>query len=379
MGNRADMTPVTAHAQLLRQLLRGGPLHVRPSDYLSEDEFASAPARELSPYVDLVYSSSLGQGIKLSWKEDISSGYLETARFHDAFSFLRIDAQLANDCVVTRHGDGCIVAQFFPKKTLVADGRADPAKATPMPACRLTRYPPSTAKTQRLCSPRVLSHFGIVLEPSRLASVIGMHEEELPGTVRRLCSADGCETDQVIEVPLTVSLCTSLGTVLNYDGNGPVRATYLYAKLLGILVEVVRLAGHCEQINCARYGLSERDEQILHRARNYVLSNLYEDLTLAGIARAVGTNRTKLAHGFRILFGQTVADFVREARLSRALVRLQSGPVSVTDVAFESGYADATTFGRAFKRRFGVSPRNTWSRGDQPAFRSARPPPPHNG
>lgn len=358
-------------ARILQQLLRSEHVQVRPAEYLAESAYALDSIPDVARYVDLTYSSAFGHGVRLSWNEASSFGTIEAARFHAGFSFLMLEAELSNCRTATRYGDGCIVVQFFPRKTLIAGAAAGSDRAIPLPACRLTRYAPGTARTQRLCSPTRLSHVGIVLEATTLMSIIGMSDADLPENMQQLCAAPE-HGDQIIDLPLTADLCSSIGMLMNYDGTGAARATYLYAKLLGILVEVVRIGKRWEKIRCARYGLTERDEQLVRRARELILSSLSQELTLEAIARRIGTNRTKLGHGFRMLFGSTVADFVREARLSQALVRLQSGSASVAQVANECGYADTTTFGRAFKKRYGMSPGATRSSARPPASSSSR-------
>jgi AraC-like DNA-binding protein len=340
-------------AAILKQLLGGEPLQLTPSDYLSKQAFSPGLMPHADRYVDLSYASVFGDGIRLSWNEPGSFGKIEAARFQAGFSFLMIEALLANHRVVTRYGDDCIVIQFFPRKTTVTGGSGNSTRA--LPACRLTRYAKGTARTQRLCSPALFSHMGIVLEPSRFMSITGITGEDMPEDLQQLCSP-ARNIDQVIEIPLTANLCESLGMLMNYNGTGAIRGTYFYAKLLEILVEVVRIGKQRERKRRSRSALSARDEDIIRKARDLIRSDLADNLTLEGIARRVGTNRTKLAYGFRLLFGQTVSDTVQETRLNQALLLLRSGRVSVTAVASEVGYADATTFGRAFKKRFGISP-----------------------
>jgi AraC-like DNA-binding protein len=48
----------------------------------------------------------------------------------------------------------------------------------------------------------------------------------------------------------------------------------------------------------------------------------------------------------------------RLARSARELSRAQSAHLTVTQIAFASGFADAAHFSRAFRRRYGVSPRD---------------------
>ncbi|WP_421847139.1 helix-turn-helix domain-containing protein [Novosphingobium sp.] len=60
--------------------------------------------------------------------------------------------------------------------------------------------------------------------------------------------------------------------------------------------------------------------------------------------------------------GTTPSAYILERRLARAAERLSAAPeASITEVAFELGFNDSAYFARAFRQRFGVSPRE-WRR-----------------
>ena len=94
-------------------------------------------------------------------------------------------------------------------------------------------------------------------------------------------------------------------------------------------------------------------------ARRHIELNAWRhDLTAAGIAAAVGCSRAHLYRMFGAR-GQTVAGCLRDVRLMRARSQLESEPLqSIGTIAFDAGYSDLSAFGKAFKRRFGTTPRD---------------------
>jgi len=88
-----------------------------------------------------------------------------------------------------------------------------------------------------------------------------------------------------------------------------------------------------------------------------MLQELGDSLTLAALARRVGLNRTKLALGFKEIYGTSVQAYWRDARLSRARELLQNAGARVTDIALTLGYSELSSFTRAFSRRYGVLPK----------------------
>lgn len=86
-----------------------------------------------------------------------------------------------------------------------------------------------------------------------------------------------------------------------------------------------------------------------------------EPWTVATLAKACATSRSRLAEEFRVLLGMGPMEFLLHWRMELARRELVAGR-SVTETAFAAGYGSEPAFSRAFKRVFGVSPRTLRSR-----------------
>jgi AraC-like DNA-binding protein len=78
--------------------------------------------------------------------------------------------------------------------------------------------------------------------------------------------------------------------------------------------------------------------------------------TVAELARASGRSLSTFKRRFRELTGQTPAAWIRERRLERARLLLQTTDRSVTDVALEVGFTSVSHFVHAFRLRYRVTP-----------------------
>ncbi len=96
----------------------------------------------------------------------------------------------------------------------------------------------------------------------------------------------------------------------------------------------------------------------LARIRRYVEENLTApDLTPARIAAAAGISLRSL-HSLFESTGASIAQIITRKRLDRCHAALVANPAGrVADIAFAAGFNDLSTFQRAFKRAYGLSPR----------------------
>ncbi len=89
----------------------------------------------------------------------------------------------------------------------------------------------------------------------------------------------------------------------------------------------------------------------------YVCTHLSEDLTVDALASALSVCRTRLYEALAKSYDGGVASYVRERRLHRARELILSGDLSVAEIAEAVGFADYNYFLRAFKKKYGTSPR----------------------
>ncbi|WP_320044286.1 helix-turn-helix transcriptional regulator [uncultured Desulfobacter sp.] len=77
---------------------------------------------------------------------------------------------------------------------------------------------------------------------------------------------------------------------------------------------------------------------------------------MAELARSVGMCRTKLYDCFRVVYGITPFDYLRNKRLETAVKLLNEGKTNVTQASYAVGYASISHFSKTFKEHFGFSP-----------------------
>jgi DNA-binding response OmpR family regulator len=104
-------------------------------------------------------------------------------------------------------------------------------------------------------------------------------------------------------------------------------------------------------------GGRSRDDDLFDAARRILQDSLGAPPALLALSHRVGTNERKLKEIFRARVGLSVFEYFQELRMDSARRSLEATQARVQQVAKATGYPNAGDFSRAFKRRYGLSPR----------------------
>ena len=95
----------------------------------------------------------------------------------------------------------------------------------------------------------------------------------------------------------------------------------------------------------------------IQEAINYMELNYRRELTVEEIAGACQLNRSYFSKLFKEKKGCPPQEFLIRLRLSKAAELMRTTKVSIGDISVSCGYPNQLHFSRAFKQRYGVSPR----------------------
>lgn len=101
----------------------------------------------------------------------------------------------------------------------------------------------------------------------------------------------------------------------------------------------------------------QSDTLLFDMACRYIEAHLDDpSLTVEAVAAALRCSRTRLYRVFSA-HGLTVAGHVRDQRLSHSRHLLRHSTMGIGDIALYCGYGDLPAYSKAFKRHFGMTPR----------------------
>ncbi|NJO72554.1 MAG: helix-turn-helix transcriptional regulator [Leptolyngbyaceae cyanobacterium RM1_406_9] len=137
---------------------------------------------------------------------------------------------------------------------------------------------------------------------------------------------------------------------------GELKRLYLQAKVMELLVIYLDLiADKPKQTRVP--GLKPEMIARLHQAKEILTRQLAHPPSLSALARQVGMSDRTLQRGFREVFGTTVFGYLHTLRMEQAEQLLRNRQMRVSEVAHAVGYSHLGHFTEAFKRRFGITPK----------------------
>ncbi len=114
-------------------------------------------------------------------------------------------------------------------------------------------------------------------------------------------------------------------------------------------------AGRVENHRIPQIGRAENG--FVEKAKKIVDEHLDDfEFTVEQFCREIGMSNSQLHRKLTAVTGLSATKFIRYVRLNEAKALLQHPNMSITAVAFDTGFHDPSYFGRVFKQEFGVTP-----------------------
>lgn len=142
------------------------------------------------------------------------------------------------------------------------------------------------------------------------------------------------------------------GSLLHlHDHGGGLLDTHIAA--LGLLSEQVRPLAPPTQATHNK--VNSKDQDLMLKARDILITQFDQKLTIAYLCASLGTNEFKLKQNFRHVFGTSPYRMLTDIRMAKAWELLEQGK-HVSTVAYQVGFQHLSSFSAAFEKYFGRSP-----------------------
>jgi AraC-like DNA-binding protein/ligand-binding sensor protein len=122
-------------------------------------------------------------------------------------------------------------------------------------------------------------------------------------------------------------------------------------KLLSIFAEHISVVSN--QIVVRR---ENTESPVIRRAKEFIVENQAEDLSLGQVAKAVNTSTFHFCKMFKKTTGLNFTEYVSRVRVEKARNLLLNPNLRVSEIAYDVGFQSLTHFNRVFKKIIGQSP-----------------------
>jgi signal transduction histidine kinase/DNA-binding response OmpR family regulator len=99
------------------------------------------------------------------------------------------------------------------------------------------------------------------------------------------------------------------------------------------------------------------DKKLMDKIRTVVNEKISEsDFSVYELGREVGISRVHLFRKLKVLTGDTPSDLIKKTRLEKSKLLLEEGELSISDIAYDTGFSTPGNFSTAFKKFYGDTP-----------------------
>jgi AraC-like DNA-binding protein len=153
---------------------------------------------------------------------------------------------------------------------------------------------------------------------------------------------------------VTPKMLTLLFDIMN-GNEGHSRGVLVKAKVMELLALKLDQLEHMSTPLVDEL-LKDEDMARMQLARQLVIENLENPLSIKELAHRVGTNEYSLKKQFKAAFRTTIFGYLHDFRMEQAREQLCLNEATIAEIAQRAGYQHATHFTAAFKKYYGYLP-----------------------
>jgi len=112
-----------------------------------------------------------------------------------------------------------------------------------------------------------------------------------------------------------------------------------------------------------RQHAAEKEHEFVMKVTKLVEENISQDMNVDMIAEEMGLSRSAFFKRMKSLTGKAPVDFIKDIRLARAAKLITATNMGITEIAYQVGFSDPGYFGKCFRKKFGITPKEYRNQG----------------
>lgn len=153
----------------------------------------------------------------------------------------------------------------------------------------------------------------------------------------------------------TSNMRTVLTQIETMNFKPPFENLYLLGKLYEMFTlyfsDIEHKREYCPYLD------NEVQAQKLRTAKDILMNNLQNPPSIKELCEQTDLSEYHLKEGFKKIYGNTVYGYILDKKLEIGKEKLMAGNLKVKDIAFEIGYENPSHFIAAFKKKYGITPK----------------------
>jgi len=194
-------------------------------------------------------------------------------------------------------------------------------------------------------------HVGVFMDFTQFCTFAQGETERLPFQLDNPSTGASIHDGQI-----TPAMRATIFQIFNCPYQGWAKSFFLESKVLELIAHKIGQIEAAGTRTSDGNPLPSPDEERIREAARLLTVDLGIPPDLNQLARSVGMCRSKLHRCFRMVYGVTPFEYLRNHRLETAMEYLMDGRRNVAAAAYTVGYSCPSHFTKAFKKYFGRLP-----------------------
>tara|TARA_B100000579_G_scaffold68668_1_gene51625 strand:+ start:3372 stop:4244 length:873 start_codon:yes stop_codon:yes gene_type:complete len=148
-----------------------------------------------------------------------------------------------------------------------------------------------------------------------------------------------------------------LNELKRFDFNSSTKNLFIKAKVYELFSHLYN-RNIDQNIEQCPFLTNEENFKKIQQAKNIVITNMTNPPTLNNLSVEINLSLKKLKEGFKKIYGKPVYQYLLEHKMELAKKLLSENNYNVNEVSIKLGYSTASHFITAFKKKYGLTPKN---------------------
>jgi len=156
--------------------------------------------------------------------------------------------------------------------------------------------------------------------------------------------------------PISLKMADHVNSLKNIKAGGIIRILQMEGEVYHLLSMHIKTHNKYEDSKPLKLSLLKSELKKIRRIAKKIAKDCSKNYSLDEISLNSGLSQAKLQEGFKFLYGKTVSEYIRHARLEEARDLMNNSNLNISQIVYSIGFTSRSYFSKIFKEKYGISP-----------------------